>query len=197
MLPYVVSFLGLALFPLALAGYGGHLATLALTEQKPRRRAIFAVWTMAILGVVFAGLQQIEAYHSDKDHDEKQEALRSKLDASLQAQQYTRGQLDSIGLMIGKVGERSTDPVLGQLAGAIVKMTESTRSVNQVSVSLKPEAWSKDNSYTWKHGLDTTTPGISCFDAKGEGVLLGITVIDKNTVVLRSNQPNVDCTLRK
>jgi len=121
LLPYVIGFLAVAVFPLALAGYGGHLATLALADGTKRRRALILVWGLAALGVVFAGLQQIEAYRSDKEHDASQDTLKSKLDTSLQRQEYMRGQLDSIGLMVGKVGEKTTDPAVGQLAGAIIK----------------------------------------------------------------------------
>jgi hypothetical protein len=124
-LPYIVSFLGLALFPLALGGYGGHLATLALPEGTKRKRALWLVWGLASLGVLFAGLQQIEAFRSDKEHDSTQVDLQSKLATSLQRQEYTRGQLDSISLMIG--GRTGGDPALGQLAAVIGKMADTAR----------------------------------------------------------------------
>jgi hypothetical protein len=138
MLSYVIGFVAVALFPLALAGYGGHLATLAITDPKKQKRAIAIVWALAILGVVFAGLQQWQAYHADKEHDVKQQALQDKLEASLQLQQYTRGQLDSISLMIGRAGEKTTDPVTRRLAEAVSKMAVSAFNTEQ----LKAEALS-------------------------------------------------------
>lgn len=40
------------------------------------------------------------------------------------------GQLDSIGVMISKVGEKSPDPAVGQLAGAIAKMADSAKAAS-------------------------------------------------------------------
>jgi hypothetical protein len=131
MLTYIVNLLAVAVFPLVLAGYGGHLATLALPDSRDQRRAKLVVWGLALAGVLFSALQQAEAYRSDKEHDEKQAILQSKLDTSLQKQEYARGQLDSISVMIGKFGEKSSDPVLGQLAGAIVKMSQNARAASQ------------------------------------------------------------------
>lgn len=114
MVSYILTFLSVALFPLALAAYGGHLATLALGE-KPRKKALAIVWSLAVAGVVTAGLQQVGAYRSDKQHDAAQGDLRAKLDQSLQRQQdgslreeYMRGQLDSITIMIGKLGQKDS-----------------------------------------------------------------------------------------
>jgi hypothetical protein len=137
-LSYVVSFLSVAVFPLALAGYGGHLATLAITDPKGRKQALLIVWGLAVIGVVCAGLQQIEAYQSDKEHDQKQSAVQVKLDTSLQRQEYMRGQLDSIGLMLGKVGEKTPDPAVSQLAGAIIKMADNAKA-SSPTASVLPD----------------------------------------------------------
>ena len=144
MLSYIIGFLAVAVFPTALALFGGHLATLAIADFHKRRLAIGAVWGLAILGIVFAGLQQIGSYRSDQEHDAKvselqrtANGLQGTVNTSLQRQEYMRGQLESIGLMIGKVGEKSTDPVLGQLAGAIAKMADNARSTNTAASSAK------------------------------------------------------------
>ena len=123
-MPYLISFLAVALVPLVLAAYGGHLAASVLAGEN-RRRALWFVWSLAAVGVFMAGLQQYNAYRSDKDHDDKQIVLQSKLDASLLSQARISGQLDSIGLMLGTIGERNRDVGLGQLAAAIKKMAEN------------------------------------------------------------------------
>ena len=119
MLPYILTFLGVALFPLALAAYGGHLATETLSDPKKRVRALLIVWGLAVGGVIAVALQQISSYQADMQHDKQQDALKEKLDANLLAQARMGGQLDSIGLMIGKLGEKTNDPELGQLAKAV------------------------------------------------------------------------------
>ena len=107
------------MLPLALAGCGGHLATLALADPQRKRRALWLVWGLAAAGVICCALQQIGAYHSDKEHNEEETTLQGKLDASLQRQEYMRGQLDSIGLMLGKIGEKTNDAGLKDFASAI------------------------------------------------------------------------------
>jgi len=66
-LSYIVSFLGLALFPLALGAYGGYLAVVGLADKKQKHLAVVIVSVLAGLGVLFTGLQQIQAYRSDKE----------------------------------------------------------------------------------------------------------------------------------
>jgi len=74
-----------AVFPLALAGYGGHLATLALqAHSKERRKALFIVWGLAILGVVAFGVSQIFTYRSDRSHEREDVAFRSDVRNRLQ-----------------------------------------------------------------------------------------------------------------
>ncbi len=49
---YVISLLSVAVFPLAVAGYGGHLA--AKVPDKPeRRRALLVLWVLAALGALY------------------------------------------------------------------------------------------------------------------------------------------------
>ena len=103
---YVISFFSLAAFPLAVAGYGGHLAAKVL-ERPERRKALSIVWILAVLGVLLSGIQQVLVYRSDRVHeveqaalrekaDQDQQLLREKLDSSLQRQDDVRKELGSI-----------------------------------------------------------------------------------------------------
>jgi hypothetical protein len=73
--------------------------------------------------------QSIEAEKAQKQIQEKadqeEKELRGRLDQSLLTQEYTRGQLDSIGLMVGKLGEARNSPDMKQLATAIAVMAEN------------------------------------------------------------------------
>jgi hypothetical protein len=86
MWPYILTFIAVAVFPLALAGYGGHLATLALPENsKARRRALVIVWSLAVSGVVLFGVSQILSYRTDKGRDGRDESFRRDVLRKLQA----------------------------------------------------------------------------------------------------------------
>jgi hypothetical protein len=103
---YVISFLAVAAVPLAVAGYGGHLAAKVL-EGPERRRALAIVWVLAALGVLLSGVQQILIYRADQEHvrqqaalearaEQQQQQLQAKLDASLSHQDEVRQELGSI-----------------------------------------------------------------------------------------------------
>jgi hypothetical protein len=78
MWPYILTTIAVAAFPLALAGYGGHLATLALPERsKKKRMALAIVWGLAIGGVLIFAASQVTAYRSDKIKDGKNDAFKS------------------------------------------------------------------------------------------------------------------------
>ena len=94
---YVISLLSVAAFPLAVAGYGGHLAAKVL-DRPERRKALATVWALAVVGLLLSGLQQMLIYRSDRAHDlqqadlqakaeKDQQQLREKLDSSLQRQE--------------------------------------------------------------------------------------------------------------
>ncbi len=83
---YLITFIAIAVFPLALAGYGGHLATLGLPNgSKEKRRALIIVWTLAAIGVLLFGVVQMTAYHADSTRDKKDEAFRNSVETKLQA----------------------------------------------------------------------------------------------------------------
>lgn len=103
---YILSFLSVAAVPLAVAGYGGHLAARVLNGPE-RRRALAIVWVLATLGVLLSGLQQVLVYRSDRAHereqavmrsraDQDQQELKDKLDSSLRRQDDVREELGSI-----------------------------------------------------------------------------------------------------
>lgn len=100
------------------------------------------VWNLAAVGVVLAGVQQIMTYRADREHErqqqeseqrhkEEQSELKARLESSMQRQEYMRGQLDSIGLMIARLGEGRSDTSLTKLADAIGKMARMPLSGGQ------------------------------------------------------------------
>jgi len=79
MWPYILTTIAVALFPLALAGYGGHLATLALSDTKAKRKALFIVWGMAFGGVLLFAVSQVVAYRSDTTRDTMEQGFRDRV----------------------------------------------------------------------------------------------------------------------
>ena len=103
---YVLSFLSVAAVPLAVAGYGGHLAAKVL-DGPERRKALRVVWVLAAFGVLISAVQQIMVYRADRGHEQEQMALRAqaqkdqqelreKLDSSLRHEEDVRQELGSI-----------------------------------------------------------------------------------------------------
>lgn len=103
---YVINFLAVAAFPLAVAAYGGHLAAKVL-DRPQRRKALSIVWALAVLGVLISGVQQVFVYRSRRAEDAQQSAyaerddrnqqqLRLELDRSLEREEYLRKELDDI-----------------------------------------------------------------------------------------------------
>jgi hypothetical protein len=94
---------------------------------------MFVIWGLAVCCVVLTGLHVFLAYQADRGHEKaqydaeqrhkvEQEQLTEKLEMSTRQQEYMRGQLDSIGLMVGKMGDSRNDAGLTKLAAAIEKM---------------------------------------------------------------------------
>jgi len=65
-LQFLIGFFAIAVFPLILAGYGGHLATLAL-DGVARKKALLIIWSLAGCGILAAGLNQYFFYKSEKE----------------------------------------------------------------------------------------------------------------------------------
>jgi hypothetical protein len=93
MLPYVLTTIAVAFFPLALAGYGGHLAAIALPDSRGRRKALMIVWGLAIVGVLLFTVIQVMAYRSDKGHEV---ADHTRDDGENTFRQSVLGQLQAI-----------------------------------------------------------------------------------------------------
>jgi hypothetical protein len=53
---YFINFLAMAAVPLAIGGYGAHLAAKIL-DFPGRRRALAIIWLLAALGVLLSGVQ--------------------------------------------------------------------------------------------------------------------------------------------
>jgi hypothetical protein len=121
---YVVAFLAVALFPIALAAFGVYLAAIAL-DGKKKIWAFVAIGFIAGFGVLTGALQQLGAYHSDLTHEKRESDAQAKLDNSLEQQAYMREQLDSISLMIGNLRGKSADPIVKQYLDAVAKMAQS------------------------------------------------------------------------
>ena len=103
---YVINFLAVAALPLAIAGYGGHLAAKVLNKVD-RQRALSVVWSLAVLGVLLSAVQQVFLYRSRKAEDLRQAAiaatdekdrqqLQETLRSTLRREDYLRSELDAI-----------------------------------------------------------------------------------------------------
>jgi len=128
---YFISFLAVAAIPLAIGGYGAHLAAKIL-DDTGRRKALGIIWLLAAVGVMLSGVQQVLVYRSDRAHELRQEALqekaekdqqqlREKLDSSLHHQEEVRQELGSI-LEFLRSPQPGMDP--HRLAEATSKMVE-------------------------------------------------------------------------
>ncbi|MGH9403561.1 MAG: hypothetical protein ACRD2P_15830 [Terriglobia bacterium] len=107
---YIINFLAVAAFPLAIASYGGHLAAKVL-DKPERRKSLSIVWTLAVSGVLLSGVQQVFIYRSRQAQDvqqatlaarsaQDQQQLRNKLDSSLEREEYVRNELDGIARIL-------------------------------------------------------------------------------------------------
>jgi hypothetical protein len=103
---YIINFLAAAALPLAIASYGGHLAAKVLSKID-RKRALCVVWTLAVLGVLLSGVQQVFVYRSRTADGRRQAALAAKdaegrqqlqveLRATAEREDYLRTELDAI-----------------------------------------------------------------------------------------------------
>jgi hypothetical protein len=88
---YLINFLAVAAIPLAIGGYGAHLAAKIL-ESPERRKALSVIWMLAAVGVLLSGVQQILIHRSDRAMELQQAALQEKAERD---QQQLREKLDS------------------------------------------------------------------------------------------------------
>jgi len=198
---YVITFLAVALFPLALAAYGGHLAASVLNGNA-RSKALWTVWILAAGGVILSGLQQFNAYRSDMESEKKQAALQAKLQTSLLDAEYMKGQLNSLSVMVGKIGDSRSDPEVKRMAKAIEKIAEQATNPrtsdlshrSAASISFTENDWRKvvnglGYQIKWTHQLSTHTPHVTCYDSRRSVVDLGVSAPDQNTILLSVGAP--------
>jgi len=81
---YVVAVVAVAVVPLALAGFGAHLATPGIDDPRKRCRAKIFIWGLAVLGVFVFIVLQVITYRSDKAHEAADQA-RDRDDKSFRA----------------------------------------------------------------------------------------------------------------
>src|SRR5580700_154137 len=90
-------------------------------------------WKIGVLafGIGLSALTWLQISRADKTHGREVEAsakaqveLKAELDQSLLTQQYTKGQLDSLSLMVGRLGQST--PQGEALAAAIKQMAQAT-----------------------------------------------------------------------
>jgi hypothetical protein len=140
MSPYITAFVAVALFPLFLAGIGGHLATLAVEDLRERRNWKIGVWGLAALGILAVGLQQFQSYDSDNVHDKKQEALQQKLDTSIRSEENIKGQLQNLAFVFSKLEARpssTTDPTEKRVIETLLAASQ------RAAISEPPEKMGK------------------------------------------------------
>lgn len=101
----------------AFAGLVAWLFPVATSTTKHR------VW-LFVMGVGFSALIILQQTRAREKSDVQQIQLRDMLNKSLQRHEYTKGQLDSISLMIGNLGEKTNNETIKLFAGAIAKMRE-------------------------------------------------------------------------
>lgn len=113
------------------AVWGGIVSARTLPSGRERNMHIAVFSIFGVIGTALIIWSGLRSYDAQKLNSEIQAQLRDdltearrKMDQSLQRQEYMRGQLDSIGLMVGKIREKSVDPGLKDLATAVSKLAE-------------------------------------------------------------------------
>jgi len=108
------------------------LAEEASAKWKKWLWGLFIALVLAQAGIQIRA-RIIESRKADAS-DKAQAALKSELDQSLLTQQYTKGQLDSISLMVGRLGQPS--PQSSELSAAIKQMAQaSAQNVSDLKAS--------------------------------------------------------------
>jgi len=132
--PYVIGFLSLAAVPLALAAYGAHL-TVILADRAKHRRALSIIWSLAVLGVGLAALQQVDLYRSDAIHVAEQKAMQTQLNESALSQEHIKTQLSTLAVVMGTLAQSRGDPAFKQLSSVVTQMSKAS-SINMLASSV-------------------------------------------------------------
>ncbi|MBP7527134.1 MAG: hypothetical protein KA801_04380 [Syntrophorhabdaceae bacterium] len=121
----------LGIVQIATAVYGGIASTKKNSKDKTKKIMIFA--GLGVLGIALILVSGVRTYDAQKANEKVQADLRQqvqatndKLSQSLISQEYMKGQLNSIGTVMSKIGEKSPDPVIGQMANTISKLAGNT-----------------------------------------------------------------------
>ena len=117
-----------------------------------------------VLGVGTSVITWFSQSNARKSHESEQRLLQAKLDSSLQAQQYTRGQLDSISSTLGTFiqanrGKEKTTDVTAlasalRQAASLKPPTEGTPHLIKV-MNMAP------GDFTAAHGLNCVPSAVS------------------------------------
>lgn len=186
--------------PTLLAVAGGILAIRTFKDAKSTERwAWIGVFLFLFLVAVILGfIQQVRQTSEQKEADEKANAAELRNEGNIK---YMQGQLDSINKVLTTVVSQGGDSGLGKaLLKALAAQASAASSHKSISISLDPPSEGRRDTgwlYTWKHGLDTFTPLVSCFDSNGQEIITGAKVVDQNTVILTLPKRKVNCTARK
>lgn len=127
---YIITFLALAAFPLALAGYGGHLAATILKGEE-RTKALRIVWGLTILGLFSFGLQQYLTYRSDVEREKERQKDRDRQGAQFQKIDAGIEELKRV------TPSKPTDPPEKVLAAAAAKILELDAKTSQLEAGVK------------------------------------------------------------
>jgi hypothetical protein len=143
---YIITFLALAAFPLALAGYGDHLAAKIL-KGKERTRALRIVWGLTILGLFSFGLQQYLTYRSDVEREKDRQKDRDHQGAQFQKIDAGIEELKRLTL------SKPTDPPEKVLAAAAAKILELDAKTTQLEAGVKDITATRRLDYRQKNIL--------------------------------------------
>jgi hypothetical protein len=166
----------------------------ALKTRRP------LAWVIVLLtcAVIFGG--EWYAYIWTRELIADAESTKKKIDQIPTLKTSVDGlnqSIDELKRAMHAPSDLSADQVLAAAASKIIAMDKRIDKLSEFR-HITPDLWSPEGKYTWKHGLETLTPGVSCFLPDGTGVMTGFNIIDRNTVIIgASNRIDLRCTLRR
>jgi hypothetical protein len=159
MWPYFVTFVAVAVFPLALAAYGGHLAAIAMPELTRQRRVKLIVWGLALFGTALFGVSQIIAYRSDSKRDTDENGFKTKVLGGLQKiidePDTSTKKLDASALkaiLTASPVERPARGFVHPSAPAVIEITpNSTGNLKERAIALGNEILDDLFKHGWRN----------------------------------------------
>lgn len=148
----------------ATAMWGGIVSARSLPAGRERTVHVAFFVVLFCVGMSLIVWSGGRAYHAQEANDKAQkklqadlDAARGKLDQSLLAQEYMKGQLNSIGIIMGKLGD-SGSPALKQLASAVEHMAQSnaqaTAATNKQLCANTMDLIKRMHEFEYKRRLD-------------------------------------------